>query len=109
MEDKIKIRYHHLMCIPRYKDEGYSKAFCDNLAKIKAELSSNDFILVDTCDDVCKFCPNNKNAVCADNEKVSRYDALVKEKMSKGEVPLPKEICSDCCWYDICSEIEKPI
>ena len=32
----IKIRYHHLMCIPRYRGEGYSAEFCDNLQKIKA-------------------------------------------------------------------------
>ena len=32
---KIKIRYHHLMCIPRYRGKGYSEAFCKSLEKIK--------------------------------------------------------------------------
>ncbi|MCM1115015.1 MAG: DUF1284 domain-containing protein [Clostridium sp.] len=103
----IKIRYHHLMCIPRYKGEGYSKAFCNNLQKIKRELKSNNYTLVDSCDDVCKCCPNNKNGSCRDEEKVSKYDALVKEKLEKNEPLSPEEICSDCSWFYLCKKINK--
>lgn len=106
MSDKIKIRYHHLMCIPRYKGDGYSKEFCDNLAKVKASINADNYTLVDCCDDICLFCPNNKNGVCADEKKVSRYDALVKEKLAEGKEILTEEICSDCCWFDICREMK---
>ena len=101
----MKIRYHHLMCIPRYKGEGYSREFCENLERVKASIEAENVTYVDCCDDICLFCPNNENGICKENEKVSRYDALVKEKVLKDEELLPKEICSDCCWFDICREI----
>lgn len=102
----IKIRYHHLMCIPRYRGEGYSVGFCENLQKIKDGLKDNNYVLVDSCDDVCRFCPNNNNGVCNAEEKVNRYDKLVKEKLERKEALLPEEICSDCCWFDICGKIQ---
>lgn len=43
----IKIRYHHLMCIPRYKGKGYSLEFCKNMERVKASLKNNNYILVD--------------------------------------------------------------
>lgn len=98
----IKIRYHHLMCIPRYKSNGYSLEFCKNMEHIKESLKNNNYILVDCCDDICRFCPNNINGKCADDEKVKRYDTLVQDKLSRNEKLLPKEICNDCCWFDIC-------
>lgn len=101
----MKIRYHHLMCIPRYQGSGYSESFCENLKNIKSRLKNNDYTLVENCDDVCLVCPNNIDGKCVDDEKVGRYDKLVKEKLEKGEVPLPKDICSDCRWYYICADI----
>lgn len=101
----MRIRYHHLMCIPSFKGEGYSKKFCENLAKIKEAFESGDYSLVDGCDDVCKACPNNICGRCIDERKVSRYDALVKEAIDKNEAFSPKDICTDCKWYYICKEI----
>lgn len=98
----IKIRYHHLMCIPRYKGEGYSSEFCENMESVKASFNDNNYTLVDSCDDICRFCPNNKSGYCIDEDKVRKYDLLVKEKLSRKELPIPKDICSDCCWFDIC-------
>ena len=102
----MKLRYHHLMCIPRFKGEGYSKAFCDNLDNIKKSFENGDAQLVLECDDVCRCCPNNIGGVCCDEEKVIRYDRLVKECLEKGEKPQPQDICSDCRWYKICRYIE---
>lgn len=103
---KNRIRYHHLMCIPRYIGEGYSDEFCNNLANIKSNIKKNNYILVNGLDDVCTCCPNNVNGKCLDEIKVSRYDKLVKEKLDKGEKINPKEICNDCCWYYICKNID---
>ena len=99
----IKIRYHHLMCIPRYRGNGYSKEFCKNMERIKESLKNNNYMLVDCCDDICRVCPNHINGKCADDEKVKKYDALVQDKLSRNEKLLPKEICSNCCWFDICT------
>lgn len=98
----IKIRYHHLMCIPRYKGKGYSLEFCKNMERVKASLKNNNYILVDCCDDICCFCPNNIGGKCADDEKVKKYDLFVKDKLSRKEELLPKDVCSDCRWFDIC-------
>lgn len=101
----MNIRYHHLMCIPRYQGNGYSDDFCRNLKKIKSVIKDDNYTLVEGCDDICSFCPNNIDGKCADENKVSRYDSLVKEKLEQGEIPLPKDICSDCSWFYICEKI----
>ena len=103
---KIKIRYHHLMCIPRYEGKGYSDVFCRNLEKIKNSLKNNNYVLVDDCDDICICCPKNIDGKCTDEDKVRRYDKLVKEKLIKGEKIEHKHICYDCCWFYICKNIE---
>lgn len=100
----IKIRYHHLMCIPRYKGNGYSKDFCANLEKIKNEIENKNYILTDECDDICACCPNRKNSKCKSEQKVKAYDLAVKSALEKGKNPRPEEICSDCQWFNICRQ-----
>lgn len=102
----IKIRYHHLMCIPRYEGKGYSDAFCSNMQKIKEAIQKDNYVLVEECDDVCRFCPNNQNGHCIDAKKVNRYDSTVKQKLEKNEPLSPAEICSDCRWFEICKKIK---
>lgn len=92
------------MCIPRFIGEGYSKEFCKNMQKIKSQIAAENYELVDECDDLCAFCPNNINGICKDNNKVSQYDIKVRETLEKGGKPFPKDICTDCRWYYICSE-----
>lgn len=101
----IEIRYHHLMCIPRFIGEGYSEEFCENMQRVKDNIASNSYILVDSCDSVCSACPNNIDGICVDEKKVSRYDTAVKKALKKGEVPAPSKICADCKWYGICKKI----
>lgn len=102
----MKIRYHHLMCIPRFGGKGYSKEFCKNMQKIKSCIGNENYKLVDECDDICAHCPNNINGICKDNDKVSKYDIKVRTALEQGITPLPKDICTDCKWYYICSEIQ---
>jgi len=101
----MKIRYHHLMCTERFRGNGYSKEFCDNMTEIIKSIKENNYELVDCCDDICKVCPNNIGGRCKDEEKVSKYDNAVKAALKKGITPLPKDICSDCQWYYICKNI----
>lgn len=98
----IKIRYHHLMCIPRFTGKGYSEEFCKNMQTVKNEIEYNNYQLVEECDEICSHCPNNIKGVCKDNDKVSLYDAMVKQSIEDGIEPLPENICSDCQWYSIC-------
>lgn len=98
----IKIRYHHLMCIPRFGGKGYSKEFCENLLTIKKQLQDSRYSLTTECDDICKCCPNMLNGKCKSEEQVRIYDNAVKSAIEHGEKPLPKNICSDCEWFYIC-------
>lgn len=93
------------MCIPRYVGEGYSKEFCENMAKIKAALAENNYELTDECDEICKCCPNNKGRRCLDEEKVNRYDKAVKDALKKEQPLQPERICSDCKWFYICKNL----
>lgn len=106
---KIKIRYHHLMCIPRFKGEGYNEEFCQNLKKIKDNIKNNNYVLVSGCDDICSCCPYNINGKCAGEDVVSKYDNFVKLMLIQGQKFVPKDICSDCHWFYICKDIDVDI
>ncbi len=103
---KIKLRYHHLMCLPRFQGKGYSKEFCNNMQKIKEAVKNGNYELTDDCDDICSHCPNMINGKCIDEEKVGKYDNKVKDVISKSITPKPSDICSDCKWYFICNNID---
>lgn len=96
----LRIRAHHLNCIPRFKGNGYSEEFCRNMHKIKERIERGaEYEIVFSADDVCAFCPNLIDGVCIDEEKVLRYDKL---SIQKKDI---SEICADCGWYDICKNI----
>lgn len=101
----MKIRYHHLLCLPRFKGEGYSSSFCENMLSVKNRFDTEEIELVDTCDDVCAECPNNIDGVCKDEEKVKQYDNAVKHCIENNQTPHPIDICSDCKWFYICKNI----
>lgn len=97
----LRIRPHHLNCIPRFEGRGYSEEFCANMKKIQQRIKNGEaYCLVSGADDVCAFCPNLINGVCTDEEKVSRYDRLTLQNKNSDIA----EICADCKWYYICSE-----
>ena len=71
----LRLRAHHLNCIPRFGGSGYSAEFCENMLHIqKRLLCGEDYELVMGVDDVCRCCPNLINGVCRDHEKVMRFD-----------------------------------
>lgn len=96
----LKIRPHHLNCMPRFIGKGYSDAFCRNMQEIKACIENGEpYTLVYESDDICAHCPNLMDGVCKDNDKVLRYDRL-----SMNEKAISK-ICFDCQWYDLCKKM----
>lgn len=97
----LRIRPHHLNCIPRFEGKGYSEAFCENMKKIQQQIKNGEkFKLVFEADDICAACPNLINGVCKEEEKVGRYDKLTMENNGKDI----SEICADCKWYYICGQ-----
>lgn len=96
----LRLRVHHLNCIPRFQGRGYSDEFCDNMQKIRKRFDDGEeYIIVSDADDVCKACPNLRDGVCRDEEKVSLYDTL---SMSENSID---KICTDCKWYTICKKM----
>lgn len=100
----MKIRYHHLLCLPRFEGKGYSDTFCENLKEILPRFNAGDFELTDKNDDFCTACPNLIDGVCRSEEKVKRYDAAVMAALRRNVLPSPKDVCSDCEWYSICKD-----
>lgn len=97
----LRLRAHHLNCIPRFNGKGYSEEFCKNMKSIKNRfLNGEAYEIVKGTDDVCAFCPNLIDGACRDYEKVSRYDRLTDEF---GINDISK-ICSDCEWYNLCKK-----
>lgn len=96
----LRIRPHHLNCMPRFIGKGYSNDFCRNMQKIKVRIENGEpYTLVYEADDICVHCPNLIDGECKDNDKVLCYDRL-----SANETDISK-ICPDCQWYEICKKI----
>lgn len=117
-----RIRPHHGLCLAFFRGKGYSGAFVENMARMKAALEENPRIcLAEGTDEICAACPNNLDGRCESEEKVTRYDREVLRRcgLTVGEV-LPyrdfealvvrhilnagqrAEICGDCQWDALC-------
>lgn len=119
----MRLRPHHLLCLPNFVGEGYDGAFCANMAEQKRRLAEEGFFtLCEGADEVCAACPNGRDGLCAFQEKVgrydqavcgilglapdSRYDAAELEKRVREEIFQKGrlgEICGDCEWFPLCS------
>lgn len=102
----LKIRYHHLNCLPRFEGRGYSGDFCKNLLSVKQRIENGEeYQLVFEADDICVCCPNLKNGVCTSEEQVHLYDILTRDNPNSDI----SEICSDCSWYSVCKKFQKKL
>ena len=121
----MKLRAHHLLCLPNFIGEGYNSDFTANMAEQKRRLTREGaFLLTGGADDLCAACPNRQGEGCRTQEKVARYDAAVCRLLSlqpggrydfaalekrvredifeKGRLG---EICGDCAWYELCARL----
>lgn len=121
----MKLRPHHLLCLPNFVGEGYDDAFTANMAAQKRRFAETGrFTLADGADEVCAACPHRRGNGCVSQEKVSRYDAAVRamlglepgqdcdaavlrarvreEIFGAGRLG---EICGDCEWFPLCGAL----
>lgn len=127
----IKLRAHHLLCIPRFYSGGYDKTFTENMKKICLEIRKNPNtkikILVAKPDDLCKKCPNLYHKKCilspgiqkwvvAEDKKTVDYlkikeDSIHKAKdifnlsIEKVNPKTIKAVCHKCPWLDNCLKV----
>lgn len=125
----IYLRPHHGLCIHHFIGKGYSDTFISNMKKIinVLEDSGNTKItLVSGVDEICGFCPNNKNDICLSGQKPDCYDIACLElcdlnfgdtlywedfkKKIQTYILEPnklKEVCIDCEWLGICENLPR--
>ena len=127
----IKIRAHHLLCIPRFYSGGYNKKFATNMKKIcqtiRKKPETKIKILVGKMDALCDKCPHNQENICrnpeekdkwviAEDKKVSKYlklkpNSVHKAKeafnlsMKKVKDKSVKSICKHCPFVENCLKV----
>ncbi|MBP0967859.1 MAG: DUF1284 domain-containing protein [Oscillospiraceae bacterium] len=120
----LRLRPHHLLCIPHFTGHGYDAAFTANMTAVTDLLRAHPetpVILTPDCDDLCAACPHSKDGVCASQEKVTALDSAVLAACALPaghpaawsaltepvrrcilQTDLFRQICSSCEWYDLC-------
>lgn len=122
----LKIRGHHLLCIPRYYHGGYNKQFACRHRKVCKMIRKNPDLtirIVEACDDLCAKCPYDVHSICKkstkeNNKSVLLLDEKVFKKLNirKNSKHIAKEIfnrsikniksvrrlCEDCSYYKSC-------
>ena len=126
----IKLRAHHLLCLPRCYSGGYNEIFAKRQKQVCASLRKNPLQKIKILrgvDDLCAKCPYRKGNNCAKFPD-GRWDpleldekALKKLKLRKNSVheakemfnlsikkiPSVKTICKGCNFIDDCNKINK--
>jgi len=127
----IKIRAHHLLCIPRFYHSGYNKKFADNMKKICMQIrkkpNTKIKIIIGESDDLCKKCPYLYNKGCVQSLKISKWvitqdkKVLKYLKLKENSIHKAKEIfnlsiqkvnpktirkvCKNCIFLDNCIKV----
>ncbi|MEE9525433.1 MAG: DUF1284 domain-containing protein [Candidatus Woesearchaeota archaeon] len=131
MQEPIKIRAHHLLCIPRFYRGGYNEEFATNMKKICTIIRKNPDtkikILMGKPDDLCKKCLYLYKKECvqskeigkwvvAQDKKVVKYlklkpNSIHKSKdvfnlsMDKINRKTIKSVCKDCIFLENCIKV----
>ncbi len=127
-ENILRLRAHHLLCLQGFQGYGYSEEFVENISRILRALRENPWgkiLLVRGGDEVCEYCPYEKDGRCEKtpdserkvqemDEKVflrtgTRPGTLIKAEDIKRLIDSSftqfshtEEICGDCSWKEKC-------
>lgn len=124
----LKIRAHHLLCIPRYYHGGYNKKFAKQHKKVCLLIRKNPDLkikILKEVDDLCLKCPHRKGKSCCKSSLENNKDVIDTDKrvfkklklknnsihiakdvfnlsMDKITVKTLKKICSPCNMLESC-------
>ena len=98
----IKLRAHHLLCIPRFYRGGYDTKFAKNMKKICIKIRKNPNkkikVIVAELDDLCNGCPNAYKKKCIQSATIGKWvikqdkKVLKHLKLKKDSVHKSKDI-----------------
>lgn len=83
---KMKIRAHHLLCIPRFKGGGYNKNIRDKIRDIQKKIKENPdlkIVITTSCDDICNSCTFNINNKCMKKQNSNYWIKVQDSKVMK--------------------------
>jgi hypothetical protein len=127
----IKIRAHHLLCIPRFYGGGYDRAFGKNMRSICMKIRRNPRVRIRAVagepDDLCARCPHRHERGCVQSEEIGRWVVSQDEKVANylglkpGSVHAAKDVlnlsmdkvngktirsvCKGCIFLDNCVRV----
>lgn len=93
----IKLRAHHLLCIPRFKGGSYDKKSKERFFEIQEKIKKNPnlvFKIIRNVDYGCMACPHMKNKKCMktpeSNKAIKRLDLKVLKELKIKENSIHK-------------------
>ncbi|MBT4377082.1 DUF1284 domain-containing protein [archaeon] len=102
MKKPIKIRAHHLNCIPKFYHGGYNEKFAKNMKKICLEIRKNPNqkiqVVIGKFDDLCLECPYKSEKDCVQSKRIGKWVVEQDRKVAdylgvkSGEIFSAKEI-----------------
>ena len=123
---EIRLRGHHLLCVQGFQGYGYNQDFIENMEHIKSLLKNKNTMIriLNSSDDICRFCPNLTEEKLCKNEKynqtIQKMDNEVINKLNiknneinseelfnkvnqlfKSKKSIDK-ICNRCMWINEC-------
>ncbi|MBS3947085.1 MAG: DUF1284 domain-containing protein [Dethiobacter sp.] len=125
--DFIRLRGHHLLCLPRFRGLGYNDTFTACMQEMVRQLAAGRrqvVLLTTTPDDICACCPHlglggcglegGEAEVAARDSRVLELLGLLpgsiaaylslQEALVAAPYSLPT-ICAGCRWLDCCRHV----
>jgi hypothetical protein len=86
LEEIIRLRGHHILCLLGFRGLGYSDTFVENMTRVQSRVFSHNCLIeiVSGPDDICSCCPRLAEK-CSKKDAGSRInakDAAVLERIS---------------------------
>jgi hypothetical protein len=98
----LRIRAHHLLCIPRFYHGGYSKRFAENMRgvclAIRKNPQANMQVMIGELDDLCEECPHRHADRCVQSGEIGKWIISQDKKVArylgigKGSIHIAKDI-----------------
>lgn len=130
-EVMIKIRGHHLSCIPRFYHGGYDKGFADNMKKIVMRIrkipDTKVKLIIGKPDAFCEECPHLYCGKCVQSVAIGKWVVAQDKKMlkflnlkensihsakevynlsmEKNNSKTIKEVCKGCIFLNNCIKV----